>query len=127
MTFALAPTPNSSNPPSPLSGGVSPGGVSPGGVSPPLLAEMFSSPPHPPSKAAAIKDAKSPFFVAFILTTPINGKISTAMNCRDSNSLYAIDAKTNHAELIFLKSISNTIFISRDDRSLCCKSQNNSY
>ncbi|MGY3947263.1 hypothetical protein [Aeromonas allosaccharophila] len=74
MTFAFAPTPNSNNAPSSPPGGVSPGGVSPGWVSLPLLEEMFSSPPHPPSKAAAINVAKSPFFVAFILTTPINGK-----------------------------------------------------
>jgi hypothetical protein len=35
---------------------------------------MFSAPPHPTSKVAAINDAKNPFFVALILTSPINGK-----------------------------------------------------
>ncbi|WP_421314056.1 hypothetical protein [Aeromonas veronii] len=127
MTFAFAPTPNSNNTPSSPPGGVSPGSVSPGWVSLPLLEEMFSSPPHPPSKAAAINVAKSPFFVAFILTTPINGKMSITMNCRDSNCHHAIDVKANHTELIFLKSISKAMLIHRNYQSLCGISQNNFY
>src|SRR5690606_10936189 len=65
----LAPTPNRIRV-------LSPGGVVPP-LSPPLLPlfeSILSAPPHPPSRAAAINDAKSPFFDAFILTTPINGK-----------------------------------------------------